>query len=287
MPSLGEEFRAAREARGLSLSDVAENIHIRTTYLQAIEDEEWSAIGAPVYVRGFLRTYARFLGLDPEASVEAFNNAVPSSPPTKHATAPAVSQLSRGRGVSVWAWLGVAVAVALLGYVGYGYYQLKTGTPVAIASPIGSASPAGGASEEPVAVTSASPAAAPDPSATAASSAAAGTQASPGAGASPGVSGAPAPSTTPAVPASPSRPAVSLKLTGASWLRVSVDGSVVLEGVFPAGTVRDFHGKHVHVIAGNAGGVEVAALGRPSKALGASGEVVERDYALVPKTTRE
>ena len=40
-------------------------------------------------------------------------------------------------GLLLPATLGVAVAVALLGYVGYGYYQLKTETPVAIASPIG------------------------------------------------------------------------------------------------------------------------------------------------------
>ena len=45
--NLGERFRAAREARGLSLSDVAEQIRIRSVYLAAIEDENWNAIGAP------------------------------------------------------------------------------------------------------------------------------------------------------------------------------------------------------------------------------------------------
>src|SRR5579859_8014974 len=80
MPSLGERFRAAREARGLSLSDVAEQIRIRSVYLGAIEDENWTAIGAPVYTRGFLRTYARFLGLDPEEVVEQFNQSASSGP---------------------------------------------------------------------------------------------------------------------------------------------------------------------------------------------------------------
>ena len=65
MPALGDRFRAAREARGLTLSDVAEQIRIRSVYLAAIEEENWSAIGAPVYIRGFLRTYARFLGPGP------------------------------------------------------------------------------------------------------------------------------------------------------------------------------------------------------------------------------
>src|SRR6202011_2969361 len=78
MPALGEEFRSAREARGLTLSDVAEQIHIRSVYLNAIENEDWSSIGAPVYVRGFIRTYARFLGLDAESAVAAFNRSVPT-----------------------------------------------------------------------------------------------------------------------------------------------------------------------------------------------------------------
>src|SRR5277367_2050391 len=82
MPALGDRFRSAREARGLSLSDVSEQIRIRSIYLAAIEEENWSAVGAPVYIRGFLRTYARFLGLDPEDVVAAFNGEVPSAAQT-------------------------------------------------------------------------------------------------------------------------------------------------------------------------------------------------------------
>ena len=71
--SLGERFRAAREQRGQTLSEVAEHLRIRSVYLAAIEDENWSAIGAPVYTRGFLRTYARYLNLDPEEAVAEYN----------------------------------------------------------------------------------------------------------------------------------------------------------------------------------------------------------------------
>ncbi|MGB6951982.1 MAG: helix-turn-helix domain-containing protein, partial [Candidatus Cybelea sp.] len=78
--NLGERFRAAREARGLLLSDAGEQVRIRSVYLAAIEEENWKAIGAPVYVRGFLRTYARFLGLDPEEAVAAFNRTQPEPP---------------------------------------------------------------------------------------------------------------------------------------------------------------------------------------------------------------
>ena len=45
---LGERFRAAREERGLTLSEVGEQLRIRSVYLAAIEEENWKAIGAPV-----------------------------------------------------------------------------------------------------------------------------------------------------------------------------------------------------------------------------------------------
>jgi cytoskeleton protein RodZ len=252
MPSVGDEFRIAREARGLSLSDVAEHIHIRSVYLQALEEEDWAAIGAPVYIRGFIRTYARFLGLDPEKAIEAFGETVPSAPPTKQMSSPELVGTQSGRRPSVWLWLAGVVAIALVVYVGYGYSQLKdgkrpapgpatTGSPVAIVSPAVSASFA-----------------APTVAATAAATAAA------------------------AAP-HPTRPTVSLHLTELSWLRVSVDGNVVLEGEFPPGTTRDFHGKHVRVLIGNAGGVEVTAPGQPTQTLGSPGQVVERDYVLSGK----
>jgi cytoskeletal protein RodZ len=137
MPALGEEFRSAREARGLTLSDVAEQIHIRSVYLNAIENEEWPSIGAPVYVRGFIRTYARFLGLDPESAVSSFNDTVPAERPGAHVPPPAVLD-GEPSGPSVWAVLGVVVALALVGFVGYEWWQFRQGPaadrPVAAAT---------------------------------------------------------------------------------------------------------------------------------------------------------
>ncbi|MGH7684815.1 MAG: helix-turn-helix domain-containing protein, partial [Vulcanimicrobiaceae bacterium] len=116
MPSLGDEFRVAREARGLSLSDVAEQLHIRSTYLQAIEEEDWPAIGAPVYVKGFLRTYARFLGVDPDHAIEALGRTLPAPPPNKQWTPGPRDGISSPRsGPSIWAWLAGLLAIALLG----------------------------------------------------------------------------------------------------------------------------------------------------------------------------
>jgi cytoskeleton protein RodZ len=125
MPALGEEFRSAREARGLSVSDVAERIHIRSVYLTAIENEDWSSIGAPVYVRGFIRTYARFLGLDAEAAVARFNDTLPAERPgTSHAP-PVVTAARERSGPSPWVLAGVLVAVLLVGYAVYEFVMLK------------------------------------------------------------------------------------------------------------------------------------------------------------------
>ena len=116
--ALGERFRAAREARGLSLSDVAEQIRIRSLYLAAIEDENWSTIGAPVYVRGFLRTYARFLGLDPGGGrrrLQSHAAAAPARPLPRAGGRRA--QRRRRRGASALLWGAATVAVLLIAFV--------------------------------------------------------------------------------------------------------------------------------------------------------------------------
>jgi cytoskeleton protein RodZ len=233
MAGLGEELRAAREARNLSLSDVSERIHIRTVYLQALEEEDWGAISAPVYVRGFLRTYARFLGLEPEAVVERFNASLPASGYAA-STAPSRAGARAARdGPSIWLWLAAAAAVILVAFVGYNYYELQrdSGAPAAQVSGELLASPS------------------PGPPA-------------------PRLSGATGANT------------VGVRLVQRSWLRVAVDGAVPMEGVYPAGTERVFHGKTATVRAGNAAGVDVTVNGRDVGTLGAPGDVVERTFTL-------
>ncbi len=135
--ALGERFRAAREARGLSLSDVAEQIRIRSVYLAAIEEENWNAIGVPVYVRGFLRTYARFVGIDPEEAVAAFNRTQPQPPPQAGAAREAAEgDSTRARQGSPLIWIAAAVAVVLIAFVVYNELTMRrpvTDATVAVA----------------------------------------------------------------------------------------------------------------------------------------------------------
>ena len=126
--TLGDRFREAREARGLALSDAAEQIRIRSVYLAAIEDENWSAIGAPVYVRGFLRTYARYLGLDPEEAVGSFNQTLgsPASENGDDSGEPSGAG-RRGRSGSALIWVAATVAVLLIAFVVYNELTMRRG----------------------------------------------------------------------------------------------------------------------------------------------------------------
>lgn len=66
MPPIGATLRAARRRHGRSLADAAASTRIRESYLAALEDEDFGVLGGDVYARGFLRSYARYLELDPD-----------------------------------------------------------------------------------------------------------------------------------------------------------------------------------------------------------------------------
>ncbi len=70
--SLGTSLRKLREAKNLSLRNVEDKLHIRRAYLEAIEKGEYGAIPSEIYVRGFLRSYARFLGVSPEKCLRRY-----------------------------------------------------------------------------------------------------------------------------------------------------------------------------------------------------------------------
>lgn len=72
LDSLGEYFRKAREAQGLTIEQVAATTRIQESYLQALEEERFQALPEKVFTKGFVRTYARTLGLDEEEALRRF-----------------------------------------------------------------------------------------------------------------------------------------------------------------------------------------------------------------------
>lgn len=62
--SVGAQLKAAREARGLSIEDVAAQTRIPTRHLASLEDSDWDRLPAPTYTMGFAKSYAGVVGLD-------------------------------------------------------------------------------------------------------------------------------------------------------------------------------------------------------------------------------
>jgi hypothetical protein len=73
---VGTILREARNRRKVELSEVEAATRIRFRYLRAIEDEEWDVLPGGVYTRGFIRTYASFLGLDGDRLVGDYRKSV-------------------------------------------------------------------------------------------------------------------------------------------------------------------------------------------------------------------
>src|ERR1700757_4124058 len=74
MFEIGGSLREARLKRNLTPADVQKAIRIRDRYLQALEEERWELLPGDAYVKGFLRTYADYLGLDGSLYVEEYNS---------------------------------------------------------------------------------------------------------------------------------------------------------------------------------------------------------------------
>jgi len=64
MPTVAQQLHQAREAQNLSIHDVADVTKIKTEHIRALEEGEYDVFSAPIYIRGFVRTYARLLKLD-------------------------------------------------------------------------------------------------------------------------------------------------------------------------------------------------------------------------------
>ena len=113
---IGNSLREARRGRALDLARLERRPKIRGKYLRALEDEQFDQLPAQTYVKGFLRTYAEYLGLDGQLYVDEFNSRYasgedePPIPPT--ADPRAARRPFDGRRLA--ALVGIAVVTALV-----------------------------------------------------------------------------------------------------------------------------------------------------------------------------
>jgi cytoskeleton protein RodZ len=123
-PTPGELLRAGRDERSLTVQQVADELHLDVRLVQAIESNNFLALGAPVYARGHLRKYATVLGLSPEVIISHYErltdvpvtpSVIPASvaapPPQRASLRVPLLMVGAIAAVGLLVW----IAVALLG----------------------------------------------------------------------------------------------------------------------------------------------------------------------------
>ncbi|MDO4896185.1 MAG: DUF4115 domain-containing protein [Moraxella sp.] len=117
----GGKLRSARTSRGYSLDAVAKELNILKRYVQALEEENFSALPPFAYARGFIINYAKFLELDSNEFANAFDGAYPDDMRPKTTSSPLtpMGTLHRGRAsVRINPWLiGGVIGLVVLGIV--------------------------------------------------------------------------------------------------------------------------------------------------------------------------
>ena len=230
----GAILRHARENAGLSLADVGSQLKMPVRVLQALEDENWQQLGAPVFVRGQLRSYARLLKVDIDPYLEqARLQPIRPAELVSHSHTPRYRRVMesvarRAVYVVITAAIAIPVWVATQTHIG----ESPTGTTASLdvvpANPTAENQSANRGQPKPVS---------DDPTA-------------------PYVA-----SLTPIPRAGSS--ALTLRMVGDSWVQIiAPDGSNVEKGLLKAGEERSFRNGQVgRVVLGNAAAVEVQQAG--------------------------
>jgi len=111
----GERLQAARIQRGLSIDDVAGRMHLSISILEAIEENNFEEITAPIFVKGYLRAYARIVLLDEDDMIRQYSEYYSEEDPPISSTSSMVPELSVGDVRIKWTtYLVILVLAALL-----------------------------------------------------------------------------------------------------------------------------------------------------------------------------
>lgn len=118
--TVGQRLRAAREAKGLAIEDVAASTRIPTRHLQSLEDSDWGKLPASTYSVGFAKNYAGAVGLDRAEIAEQLRAEMGSELPAHYSTAPLENfepvdgNRAMPKGIVIGAIVGLFVIVLLL-----------------------------------------------------------------------------------------------------------------------------------------------------------------------------
>jgi cytoskeleton protein RodZ len=283
MTELGQMLRDAREAQGISLAHAEEATRIRRKYLQALEEANYGILPPSVYVRGFIRNYAVYLGLDPQVALAAYHNGVPGTadPPEPHIIS---EPLTPGPRVN-WELVAGVVMLMLLGvvlYIVYREYILPLGAGAAVPpslSGLANPDPTSTATLPAAVVGDPLPTPTVEPTATAAPTATAEPPTDvPPTDVPPTATLTLEPTAThTATPQRAQELTLTLDVSALSWTRVVTDGETVYEGTLEPGDAPSWTAqREIAIRTGNAGGLRATVNDRDMGVLGAAGQV--RDY---------
>lgn len=111
--TIGTELRLAREAKGLSLEDIAAQTRIPRRHLESLENSDWQRLPAPTYTTGFAKSYASAVGLDRTQVAERLRDEMGGVRPT-HTTSEVFEPADPARTMPKWLVFGAIAAVLLL-----------------------------------------------------------------------------------------------------------------------------------------------------------------------------
>ena len=254
--------------RGISLDEIAEATKIGTRSLQALESEEFDKLPGGIFNKGFVRAYAKFLGIDEEQAVSDYMDAVgenheageETSVETLKAVAAAkeAAAAAEGRsgGSAISSIMIAALALLLIAGAGIAWNYLRDRSAADL--------PESARQPEPVPVRpQAQPPAAASITPPAASSTAAAQKP------------APAPPTKASAAADKPAPEFELLIHARedSWMSITADGKEVMSGTLKAASERAVRARNRVVLKiGNAGGIEISQNGKPLAPLGEPGK---------------
>jgi cytoskeleton protein RodZ len=288
---IARQLVAAREALGMPLEEVATKTFIPIRTLKALEAAETFKLPEPIFVQGFIKRYAKLVGLDGDtlakeipldqtpiainivkepaarALVPPINKRVSLDEPTAEREsifskiAPPTVGTTPQEPLDRPAWL----IPALAGLVGFGFVVGAIALIANRPQPVTTApSPSASPSPKPKASIKPSPTVSPivEPSESLSPSP------------SPTPSPTPSPSPSPVANVTTGPVNVGLNLSDDSWVEVKADGKVVFEGTMAKGTNQNWSAqKEIEVTSGNAGAVTVSQNQKPGKVMGAAGDV--------------
>ncbi len=125
-PSLGpgDRLQAARISIGLTLEDVASKMRLSAAILSCLEENDFEDITAPIFVKGYLRSYARIVNLDEEEIIQQYSQYYTQNDPPISSTSNTSPEINSGDArVKGTTWLVIIILIGLLSFWWWSRYQ--------------------------------------------------------------------------------------------------------------------------------------------------------------------